>query len=72
MVYIPKENIHAARTLLLTRIHALYPEVQEIARRGFLLGPNHESEIIEALSVLDDELDGLEEGIVVLDSLLRR
>ena len=70
MVDIPIENIHAAQTLYLSRLDALRPEVERIAARGRSLGPKHEKETMAALTVLDNELDGLQEGLAILSHLL--
>lgn len=72
MIEIPKENIHAAHTLYSNRIKAIRPEVQEIAERGTRLGPEYEEEAMAELAALEEELDGLEEGIKILNFLLRR
>jgi hypothetical protein len=72
VVTIPKENIIAAQVLYSARLRALAPEVKKIAARGRYLGPKYEQDTMDKLAVLDDELDGLQEGIVVLEYLLHR
>ena len=71
MITISKENIQAAQDLYVSRIKALKPEVEEIANRGRLLGQEYEQETMSALNELDKELDGLQEGLLVLQYLLR-
>lgn len=70
MSLVDKENILTAKHMYLQRIEFLQSEVQRLVNRGIQLGEDHEVETMAALDEVEEELNGINEGLDVLNHLL--
>ncbi len=71
MSLVHRENILAAKNMYLQRIEFLQGEIQRLVNRGIQLGQDHEVETMEALDDVEEELDGINDGLGVLNHLLK-
>jgi hypothetical protein len=67
---IDKENILAAQCMYVQRIDVLQAEISKIVTRGMQLGEDYEEETMSALDVIEEELDGINECLTLLNGLL--
>ena len=67
---IDKENILAAQFMYVQRIEVLQAEISTIVERGMQLGEAYEQETMSALDTIEEELDGINECLTLLNCLL--
>ncbi len=65
------ENILAAKKMYLRRIEFLQGEIQRLVKRGLQLGEDREVETMAALDEVEEELNGINDGLGVLNHLLK-
>ena len=67
MSLIDKENVLAAQYMYLQRVDFLQSEISRIVNRGKQLGETYEIEAISALDEIEQELDGIDECLELID-----
>lgn len=70
MSLIDKENILTAKYMYLKRIEFLQTEVRRLVKQGKKLGVTHEKKTMASLDEVEEELNGINEGLDVLNHLL--
>lgn len=70
MSLIDKENVLAAQYMYVQRLDVLRSEVSRVVNQGLQLGQVYETEALSALDEIEDELEGINECLAVLNHML--
>lgn len=70
MSLIEKENVLAAQRMYAKRMEFLGSEIKRIVNHGTQVGQSQEAEIMSALDNIEEELEGIDECLDLLNRLL--